>query len=182
MTDQKITLKFSLVIIIVVFATWIIHEFAHWITAESLGNKTIMRLNGTSSVKGENPTDLDNILSSSAGPIITIIQGLLAYAFLKFRKWNKYVYAFLFTAFFMRFLASLMNFSMLNDEGRISVYLGLGVFTIPIIISGILFYMVYKASRAYKLKWKFQLSTIAIIILGVTALIFADQYFKVVLL
>lgn len=47
MTDQKVTLKFTFVLFIGVFVTWIIHEFAHWATAEALGNETIMRLNGT---------------------------------------------------------------------------------------------------------------------------------------
>jgi high-affinity Fe2+/Pb2+ permease len=179
MTDQKITLKYILTLIIVVFITWIIHEFAHWLTNESLGYETIMRLNGTSTIKGENPTDLHNIISSSAGPIITIIQGLVAYVLLKFRKWNKCIYAFLFTAFFMRFFASLMNFIMLNDEGRISVYLKLGIFTLPIIVSGILFYMVYKISRKYNLKWKFHILTSVILLIAVTGLIFIDQYFKI---
>jgi hypothetical protein len=37
----------------------------------------------------------------------------------------------------MRFLASFMDLRMLNDEGRISVYLKLGTFTLPIIVAGI---------------------------------------------
>lgn len=179
MTDQKVTLKYVLTLIIVVFITWIIHEFAHWLTNESLGYESIMRLNGVSTIKGENPTDLHNIISDSAGPIITIIQGLVAYVMLKFWKWNKCIYAFLFTSFFMRFFASLMNFIMLNDEGRISVYLKLGIFTLPIIVSGILFYMVYKISRKYNLKRKFHILTSVTLVIAVTGLIFIDQYFKI---
>jgi len=179
MTDQKITLKFILVLIIIVFITSIIHEFAHWLTYDNLGYEAIMRLNGVSTIKGENPTDWHNIISSSAGPIITIIQGLVAYVFLKFWRWDKYVYAFLFAAFFMRFLAGLMNFIMLNDEARISVYLKLGAFTLPILVNAILFYMVYKISRKYKLKWKFHISTSLIAVIATTGLIFIDQYFKI---
>ncbi|MFT7149265.1 MAG: MFS superfamily sulfate permease-like transporter [Nonlabens sp.] len=82
----------------------------------------------------------------------------------------------------MRLLASLMNMSMLNDEGRISVYLGLGVYTIPLMVSGVLFYIVYKTTRAHNLKWKFHLLTTSIIIVAVTALVFIDQYFKIILL
>jgi hypothetical protein len=178
MIDQKITLKFIAALIIVVFITWFIHEFAHWLTSVFLGYETIMRLNSTSTVAGQNPTELHNNITSAAGPVITIIQGLIAFVILKFRQWNKYLYALLFTAFFMRFLASLMNFINLNDEGRISAYLKMGVFTLPFIVSGILFYMVYKISRKYKLNWKFQLSIILVLLLSVTALIFFDQYFK----
>lgn len=179
MTDQKITFKYSLELIIVVFITFIIHEFAHWLTSEFLGYETIMRLNGTYPVQSENPTDLHSILTSSAGPIITIIQGLIAYLFLKFCNWNKYIYPFLFIAFFMRFLASVMNLIMLNDEGRISVYLKLGIFTLPLVVNAILFYMVYNVSRKYKLNWKFQFSTFLLVIIAVTGLIFMDQYFKI---
>ncbi len=182
MTDQKITSKYISALVAIVFITWIIHEFAHWLTSEALGYDTIMRLNGTSPVKGQDPTDQHNTISSAAGPIITIIQGLAAFAFLRYEKWNKYIYGFLFIAFFMRFLASGMNFIMLNDEGRISEYLKLGVFTLPIMVSGILFYMVYKTSRKYKLNWKFQALTSLIVIIALTALIFIDQYFKVRLL
>ncbi len=179
MNDQKITPKFILILIIVVFITWIIHEFAHWLTSEYLGYESIMRLNGVSMVLGQNQSELDGNIISAAGPIITIIQGLIAYIFLKYWKWNKYSYTFLFAAFFMRFFAGLMNFIMLNDEGRISVYLKLGVFTLPLIVSGILFYMVYKTSIKYKLKWRFQFSISLAMVITVTALIFFDQYFKV---
>lgn len=178
MNDQKITLKFIASTIIVVFLTFFIHEFAHWLTSEYLGYETIMRLNGVSPVPGQHSTDLHNIITSAAGPVITIIQGLLAFAFLKFRQWNKYVYAFLFTALFMRSLAGIMNFIMLNDEGRISEYLKLGTFTLPLIVSGILFYMVFKTTAQYKLKWKFLLSLSLLLAINVTALIFFDQYFK----
>ncbi len=178
MNDQKITLQFIAGLIIVVFITWFIHEFAHWLTSEYLGYETIMCLNITSTVAGQNPTELHNNITSAAGPVITIIQGFISYGLLKFRKWNKYVYAFLFTAFFMRFLAGIMNVIMLNDEGRISAYLKLGAFTLPVMVSGILFYMVYKIARKYKLKWKFQLSLSLLQVVAVTALIFFDQYFK----
>lgn len=178
MNDQKITLQYIAGLIMVVFITWFIHEFAHWLTSEYLGYETIMRLNSTYAVAGQNQTELHNNIISAAGPVITIIQGLIAFVFLKLWQWNKYVYAFLFTAFFMRFLASLMNFINLNDEGRISAYFSWGVFTLPCMVSGILFYMVYNISRKYKLKWKFQLSLSLLLIIAVTALIFFDQYFK----
>ena len=179
MKDQKITFIFILAIITVILSTFIIHEFAHWLTSEYLGYKTIMRLNGTYPVKSESPTDLHSILISSAGPIITMLQGLIAYHFFKLHNWNKYIYLFLFIAFFMRFLASLMNLRMLNDEGRISVYLKLGIFTLPLVVNAILFYMVYNVSKKYKLNWKFHLLTSLIVAIAITGLIFIDQYFKI---
>jgi len=179
MTDQKITIKYILAGIIAVIFTWIIHEFAHWLTSELYGYETIMRLNGTSPVNGENPTDLHKIVISASGPIVTVMQGLIVFLVLKSRKWNKYLYLFLFTAFYMRFLAGLMNFINLNDEGRISVFLEIGTFTLPIIVSGFLFFMVYKISRKYKLNWKFQLWTTIIVMVASSFLILSDQFFGI---
>jgi high-affinity Fe2+/Pb2+ permease len=176
MTDKKITLRYILAIIIAVIFTWIIHEFAHWLTSELLGYDTIMRLNGTSSTNGENPTDWHKIFISASGPIITILQGLIVFIILKSRNWNKYLYAFLFTAFYMRLLAGLMNLINPNDEGRISAFLEIGTFTLPIIVSGLLFFMVYKISKKYNLNWKFQLSTTLIVMVASSILILSDQF------
>jgi len=178
MNNQKITVKYILVGILAVFLTWMIHEFAHWLTSELLGHKNIMRLNGTSFVKGQNPTEIHKAIISISGPIITIFQGIFVFLFLKSRGWNKYIYTFLFTAFYMRFLAGLMNLIMANDEGRVGQFLGIGTFTLSIIISGILFFLVYKISRKHKLNWKFEFWTTIIIISASSLLIFLDQLFK----
>ncbi len=179
MNDQKITIKYILAGIFTVIVTWIIHEFSHWLISELFGYETIMKLNGTSTVSGENPTDLHKNIISASGPIVTIIQGLIAFLLLKSRNWNKYLYLFLFTAFYMRFLAGLMNFINPNDEGRISAFLEIGTFTLPIIVSGLLFFMVYKISRKNKLNWKFQLWTTIIIMVSSSILILSDQFFGI---
>lgn len=179
MNDQKITIKYILTGILAVIFTWIIHEFAHWFTSELFGYKTIMKLNGTSPVNGENPTDLHKIFISASGPLITIIQGFIAFLFLKSRNWNKYLYLFLFTAFYMRILAGLMNFINPNDEGRISMFLEIGTFTLPIIVGGILFFMVYKISKNYKLNLKFQLWSTILIMVTSSILILSDQFYGI---
>jgi len=177
--NKKISLKYVFVIIITVIFTWIIHEFTHWLTARLLGYESSMTLNGMFYAEDENPTEWHRIIVSASGPFVTILQGLIAFLFLKFRGWNKYFYPLLFIAFYMRFLAGLVNFINLNDEGRISEYFGIGTFTIPIIVSGILFYMVYKVSYKYKLNWKFQLATTLIVMIASTILIISDQFFGI---
>lgn len=179
MNDQKITVKYILVGILAVFLTWIIHEFAHWLTSELLGYETIMRLNGTSAVQGENTTDLHKVIISISGPIVTILQGLIIFMLLKLKGWNKYLYPFLFIAFYMRFLAGLMNLIMANDEARVGQFLGIGTFTLSIIVSGLLFFMVYKTSIKYKLNWKFQLWSTIITMVTSSILILSDQFFGI---
>lgn len=179
MPDQKINGKYILAGIMAVIFTWVIHEFTHWFTSELFGYETIMRLNGTSAVDGENPTELQQTIISISAPIVTILQGLVVFIILKTGHWNKYFYPFLFTAFYMRFLAGLMNYINVNDEGRVSQYLGIGTFTLSIIVSGLLFFMVYKISKKYSLNWKFQLGTYLIVMIASSILILFDMFFGI---
>ena len=179
MSDKKITFKYFLAVLVATIFTWLIHEFTHWFTSELFGYETIMQLNGTSLVEGENPTELQKAIISISAPIVTILQAIIVFIILKTRDWNTYLYPFLFTAFYMRFLAGLMNFINVNDEGRVSQYLGVGTFTLSIIVSGLLFYMVYKISKKYSLNWKFQLGTYLIVMVVSSILILSDMFFGI---
>lgn len=179
MKDQKISIRYIIIGILAVITTWIIHEFAHWLTAEMLGYKPIMRINGVSYADIQNQTDWHKILISASGPIVTILQGIIVFIILKVRNWNKYLYTFLFTAFYMRLLAGLMNLINPNDEGRISRFLEIGTFTLPICITGFLFFMVYKISKTNNLNWKFQLWTTIITMVASSILILSDQFFVI---
>lgn len=182
MDSQKITAKYVFISFVVVFLTWLSHEFAHWLTAELMGYESIMRLNSVSQVKGVETEGWHKISITAAGPIWTMIQALIFYILLNRQGWNKYFYLFLFTAFYMRLAAGIMNLVSLNDEGRISEFLGIGAFTLPIIVSGLLFFMVYKISRKYSLKAKFQAWTFLIIMIASSALILIDQFLRIRLL
>ena len=175
MTDQKITWKYILACIGAVFFTWIIHEFTHWIASESLGYESVLTLNTVSPIFGQNYTELHNVYVSASGPLITIMQAVIVFTFLINRNWNKSFYPFLFTPLYMRLLAGGMNFINPNDEGRISEYFGLGVFTLSILVSIILFSLVYKISNKYKLSWKFNTWTTIIIIVVSSILVLSDQ-------
>jgi len=179
MTQTKITIKYILAIVVAVLFTWIIHELAHWITYKFLGYESLMTLNSVSVVNNQNPTISHSIMISITGPLITIFQAVVVYSLLKFKKWNSYLYPFLLTPFYMRFLAGLINFINPNDEGRISEYLGIGLFTISIIVSSFLFFLVYNISKKYHLKFKFQMITVIVIMVVSSFIIISDQYFKI---
>lgn len=179
MIDQKITIKYVLAGIFAVAFTWGIHEFVHWLTSELLGYETIMRLNGTSPVQGKIANESHKALISISAPIITVIQGLLLFVYLKSKGWKKHLYPLLFTAFYMRAFAGILNLIEPNDEARVGHYLGIGTFTISLVISALLFYTVYKISSQYKLNWKFQLWTTIIILIASWTLILADQLFQI---
>ncbi len=175
MADQKITWKYILACLSAVLFTWIIHEFTHWITSESLGYESILRLNSVSPVSGHNWTDLHNVYISASGPLITVIQAVIVFVVLMKNSWNKTIYPFLFTPLYMRLLAGGMNFINPNDEGRIGEFFGIGVFTLSILVSGFLFFLVYRIAKTYNLNWKFNTWTAIIIILVSSVLILSDQ-------
>ncbi len=179
MNYNKINGNYIGAVFIAVACTWLLHEFTHWITSELLGYDTIMRLNSTSTTKGQNPSDVHKVIISISAPVITVLQGSLVFLVLKRNGWNKYLYPLLFSAFYMRFLAGLMNFINVNDEGRVGQFLGIGTFTLSILVSGLLFYLVYEISRKNKLGWKFQLWTTILVMMASSLLILSDQYFGI---
>lgn len=173
---------YALVIFIAVLSTWIAHEGAHWLTSEMLGYKTLMTLNSTRLAKGHYAESWQPILVSIAGPLFTVLQAFIAFLWLKRKGWSEYIYPFLFTAFYMRALAGFMNFINLNDEGRVSHFLGYGTFLLPLIFSGVLFYLVYSVSSTYHLSRKYQISTLLLVMLFSSVLILSDQWLHIQLL
>ena len=182
MKNQKITFNYILLAFLAVLVTWLIHEFAHWLAYTLQGYDAFMGLN-KAGVRGDSTPNIDQqILGAAAGPIITLLQAVLVYFYLKRRGWNKYLYLLVFIPFYMRFLAGLMNFIMPNDEGFISQHFGLGLFTISILISLALFALVYKTSKIFELKPKFHIITTLLVMVFSSLVILADQFFRIVLI
>jgi len=82
----------------------------------------------------------------------------------------------------MRFLAGSMNVVNLNDEGRISSYLGIGTFTFSIVVCGLLVFKVFLISKKYRLTVRLQLGSVLLIMLFSSVIILTDQFFSVRLL
>ncbi|MBG48427.1 MAG: hypothetical protein CML05_09080 [Pseudozobellia sp.] len=179
MNHQKVDLPYVVMAMAAVLSTWLLHEFAHWLTSVSLGYQSAMFLNGTSFEGVSSPTEVHRILVSAAGPLITIIQGFCFYFILSSKGWNKYLYLFLFSAFYMRALAGFMNLINANDEGRISEFFNLATFTIPVIVSLLLFFLVYKIGKMFNLGRKFHLATTFLIMLFSSILIMANQMYAI---
>ena len=79
----------------------------------------------------------------------------------------------------MRLLAGAMNIINVNDEGRISQFLNLGTYTLPILVSILLFIMVFNLSKKYALTLRFQLTTLLIVMVISSIVILADQFFGI---
>jgi len=177
----RIDKRYLVVFAIAVFVSWTVHEFAHWIVGEYLGYKMVLTLNSSYPLDGRYSNDIHYQMISAAGPIITLCEALFVFILIIHRK-IILLYPFIFTCFYMRLFATIISFRHPNDEARISTALGIGKFTLPLIVTGILFALIYKVSRTYRCDTKFNLINLGLAILFSSILILTDMYFKVRLL
>ncbi|HEX2629658.1 MAG TPA: hypothetical protein VHM26_11615 [Chitinophagaceae bacterium] len=178
---QDITLRYVLFIAIAVTATWLLHEFAHWAMGEYLGYDMALTLNTSYPVINRYKMPIDYQFVTIAGPLVTIIQAIVVFILLK-RKSNIYLFAILLTCFYMRLMAMALSVSNPNDEARFGEYLGIGKFTLPLIVNLFLFCLVYNIVKQHRFKTRFIAITFALIILFSSVIILSDQYFKIRLL
>ena len=169
--------KYVFITALAVFCSFFFHELAHWAAGELLGNKMGMSMNSTYPLSGGYVKSWHENLVDAAGPLLTIIQAVVFY-FILAKTGNKQWYPFLLMAFIERFLAMGLTFINPNDEARISRSFGLGLLTLPIIVCGFLFFLVYKTNKKYNYGIKFNALTTAWMVLFFSILILSDQYFK----
>lgn len=168
-------------VLLAVAATWLFHEFAHWVVGEMLGNHMVMTLNTSYPLLRKYEQPWHESLISAAGPLITLLQAFIFYYLIK-KNSGRLMFPFLITCLYMRTLAGIMNLIHLNDEGRISKALGLGPFVLPILMVGILFYLVYEVVQDKKFKGKFITITVLLIMVFSSVLILSDQMFGIKLI
>jgi branched-subunit amino acid transport protein AzlD len=173
----KINTRYVLLAVLAVIFSWLIHEAAHYITGSLLGYDMAMTFNTAYPVSGQYAKDWHYQAISAAGPLITIIEALIVFALMRNGR-NAMLYTFLFTCFYMRLLAGIISFLNPNDEARISKAIGLGAFTLPVLVIALLFYTLYKTSQQYRFTKKFQLATLGLIILFTSIIVLSDQFFK----
>lgn len=172
-------ISYVLITALAVLLTWELHELAHWTVGTGLGYNMVMTLNTGYSL--ESVTEVHYQLISAVGPIVTLLQAILI--FLVMRRRNvRALYPFLFSCFYCRLFAAVISFLKLNDEARISKYLGIGTFTLPLIVSAILFFLVYRTSRRYGFSLKFNVINLGLVIFFSSVIILSDQFFHIRLL
>ena len=176
-----ISLKYVLFVLIAVIFTWVLHEFSHWCVGELLGNDMVMTLNSSYPKSRTYIEPWNAMIVSAAGPLITLVQAVVFYMFLK-RHTSACLFPFLLTCLYMRVLAGAMNVINLNDEGRISKALGLGTFTLPILMTVVLFYLTYDIAKARGYRTKFIVVSVLLITLFTSIVILGDQALRIVVL
>ncbi|OEK04943.1 hypothetical protein [Roseivirga misakiensis] len=174
----EIRFNYVATLFIAVLISCFLHEFAHWITGEILGNRMSMSLNGANPISGEYPEQWHANIISIAGPLLTILQAIIFYYIIHKRQ-NINLYPFMFFPFVYRFAAGIANVFGANDEGRVGLSFGLGLYTISVVFSGLLLFLVWKVSTKYKLGLKFNLITFLLSAVFLFTIVFIDQYFKI---
>lgn len=174
----KIDKRYVAVFAMAVFLSWTLHELAHWTVGEYLGYKMAITLNKSYLLSGQYSKDLHYQIISAAGPIFTLCEALFVFILMIQRK-RILLYPFIFTCFYMRLFATIISFRHPNDEARISTAIGIGKFTLPLIVTAILFALIYKVSKKYRFDIKFNLANLGLTILFSSLIILTDMYFKV---
>ena len=133
--------------------TFFIHELFHWFAGTLLGYEMVMTPNR---VYSTSPVGfIHKQIIAMSGPIITYVQAIVGYILIMKRK-SLVGFAMLYMAFFMRFIAAIISLFNPNDEAHVSFDLGIGLWTLPIIVVTILFGLLYLSSRHLKLTFKDQ--------------------------
>ncbi len=147
--DKKFLVRLYLLFIPIAYFSYLFHEFGHWIVGEILGNDMIYSLNYVWPREGHYLNESHNLYVSIGGPAFTVL--LAAISLLILEKYSTmYAYPVLFFQFVCRFFSLVFGGFSKQDEARVSSIMGLGLYTVGIIILIILILIVIRAS--YKLK------------------------------
>ncbi|WP_421764381.1 hypothetical protein [Ekhidna sp.] len=174
----RINLKYLFIAAFAVAGSWFIHEFAHWSVGEILGYDMKMTLNTAGIIDGSYGYTWERLLVSAAGPFVTIVQAV-AFWILIMKRPNQYLFPFIFTPLYFRALASFMNIINLNDEGRISHAMGIGTYTLPIIVTLFLFVLVYSVAKKLYLRKSFIAWNTLLVMIFSSVIILSDQMFQI---
>src|SRR5690606_10396424 len=111
-------------------------------------------LNSASPVNGNYINSLHENIVSVSGPVFTIMQAVAFYLIIKKNK-NYMLYPFVFVPFLMRVMATVISIYNPNDESRVSEWLGIGQWSLPIFVVLFLFTLIYKSSKQQGYTFKF---------------------------
>ena len=162
-----------LALLLAAYASFLFHEFGHWLVGRLLGYEVAMSLNATW-IKGGGPLKQSHSLCFViGGPAFTILQAIIALLIIEKYK-SLFAYPFLFFPFVSRMFSWALGWKFgAEDEMAISAMLGLKTPIVVVIVFSILLALVWKGSRTLKLTFKinsaFFLCSIAFILMVIAS-------------
>ena len=166
---------FYLMLAAIMVATFVIHEAGHWLAAIALGHDAYYGLNGAGA-RGAIPAS-HAALISIAGPVVTVVQGVAAFLIAR-RRPGLTAFAVLWSAAFMRLAAAGLSLIMLNDEARVSVFLGWPAFVLPVLVAGGLIALTVVIGVQLRLSWKAWVMSWLVGSAAVSAVVYLDMALK----
>ncbi len=156
-------------------ATYLLHEAGHWAMGEVLGYDMWVNINSAGLARGEYSPVWHKYLVAAGGPLVTVIQAVIAFVCVR-RYQAIAAFAFLFAAFMMRFVAMLVSISKPNDEAAISIWLGLGPWTLHFIVVAVLLALCIKAGAYVKFTRRSYLLAYLTVSLAITIIVMGEPY------
>lgn len=176
-TENQPGIKLILLFIPVAYASYLFHEFGHWIVGEILGNDMAYSLNYVWPKNGQYIASDHDLYVSIGGPAFTILQSMIFLLIIE--KYNYvYAYPFIFFPMFMRFFSLVLGGFDKQDEARISAILEIGEYTVAIIVLAILIAIVSLGNNKLGISFKnsfyfFTISTLCQLMVIATYQIFS---------
>jgi hypothetical protein len=166
--------RLSVWVLLIVAATFVVHELAHGLMGATLGYDVFVKLNGSGLVGGgDYRSALDRDLVAAAGPVVTLLQGVFG-VWLVHRRPNLVSFSVVLSALLMRALAAAFTLKMPNDEGRLGLSWGVGLWTVhALVVAALLVMTIWAARRVRPSVWSW-VGLVVLINIGVTAVVFGD--------
>jgi len=150
---SQTVIRLILTLLVAAYASFAFHELGHWLAGRLLGYEVAMDLNGTW-IKGGQFTKVSHALYFYiGGPAFTLLQAVIALVIIERTK-AVFVYPFVFFPAMMRVFPLAFRGYGAEDEARISAIMGLGTYTVGIVVCSILFVLLWRGSRTLKLNLK----------------------------
>ena len=181
MGDKKLDLKYLIVLFVAIIMTFVFHEFGHWLFGTLTGHKMIMTLNHASPVDTEFTSNLAEYFMKSGGPLFSILQAIIFLFAIKHKTDNYYLYPFVFAPILMRIITIFLTLLTPQDEAQISIFLGLGTWTIPLIVALFLLFVGYLSNKQLNINWKFNVVNGLIGGIYIFIVLFIDQRLQSIL-
>lgn len=172
-------ISFAILLPFITFASFLVHELAHYATGEALGYDSWFNLNYAGFNTEARPSAFEQSLITLAGPAVTVLQAVIAALLIRSRT-QLWLYGIVVAAFYMRataFAISMMVYP--NDEARISMLMGLPIWVLPSIVVASLLGLTIWA--AYKVRAGLIANIIAYITCSATvaAIVLGSQAFPI---
>jgi len=148
--DRQLTTRLVLVLIVAAFAHNLFHEFGHWLVGTLLGDPMSMNLNFTWPTSGRYHENWHATASSIGGPAFSILMAAAAWLVVE-KLGTPCAYPFLFFPLYCRAFSLLFGGFAQQDEANISARLGVGKYTVALIVCTVLLGLVWRGSKRLKL-------------------------------